>query len=102
MPCWRGGRSGWTKRCARLQGFGTQAVSVPVDVADAQQTEEPENPSRPDNLREPVKGDYGTHGRFDCRAKNVMFKSGRPNTSVGTGLRPDWPPSVWRRWRAAR
>jgi len=36
----------------------------------AQQTEEPEDPSRPDNLREPVQGDYAAHGRFDDRAKN--------------------------------
>ncbi len=36
----------------------------------AQQTDEPEDPSRPDNLREPVPGDYGAHGRFDDRAKN--------------------------------
>ena len=36
----------------------------------AQQTNEPESPGRPDNLREPVPGDYGAHGRFDDRAKN--------------------------------
>ncbi len=36
----------------------------------AQQTEEPEDPSRPDNLREPVQGDYAAHGRFGDRAKN--------------------------------
>ena len=35
----------------------------------AQQTGEPEDPSRPNNLREPVKGNYGAHGRFDNRAK---------------------------------
>jgi len=40
----------------------------------AQQTDEPENPSRPDNLREPVKGDYGAHGRFDRRAKTVSVQ----------------------------
>ncbi len=36
----------------------------------AQQTNEPENPSRPYNLWEPVKGEYGAHGRFDARAQN--------------------------------
>jgi len=35
----------------------------------AQQTSEPESPGRPDNLEEPVPGDYGAHGRFDDRAK---------------------------------
>lgn len=35
----------------------------------AQQTGEPEAPSRANNLREPVQGDYGAHGRFDDRAK---------------------------------
>ncbi len=40
----------------------------------AQQTDEPEDPSRPDNLREPVPGDYGAHGRFDDRAKNQSIQ----------------------------
>ncbi len=35
-----------------------------------QQTNEPENPNRPDNLWEPVKTDPGTHGRFDAQAKD--------------------------------
>ena len=35
---------------------------------EAQQTDEPENPSRPDNLFAPVDGDHGAHGRFDGRA----------------------------------
>jgi len=34
----------------------------------AQQTQQPENPSRPDNLWEPPAGDYGCHGDFDARA----------------------------------
>jgi short-subunit dehydrogenase len=36
---------------------------------DSQQTEEPEDPERPDNLFEPVAGDHGAQGRFDARAK---------------------------------
>jgi NAD(P)-dependent dehydrogenase (short-subunit alcohol dehydrogenase family) len=36
----------------------------------AQQTQEPEDPSRPNNLWEPVPGEYGAHGRFDDRAKS--------------------------------
>jgi hypothetical protein len=32
---------------------------------DSQQTSEPENSHRPDNLWKPVDGDHGAHGRFD-------------------------------------
>lgn len=35
----------------------------------AQQTAEPENPERPDNLWSPVEGDRGAHGAFDDRAR---------------------------------
>jgi NAD(P)-dependent dehydrogenase (short-subunit alcohol dehydrogenase family) len=35
---------------------------------ESQQTEEPEDPNRPDNLWEPVPGDRGAHGRFDDRS----------------------------------
>jgi NAD(P)-dependent dehydrogenase (short-subunit alcohol dehydrogenase family) len=35
-----------------------------------EQTDEPADPDRPDNLWEPVSGAYGAHGRFDDRAKN--------------------------------
>ena len=38
---------------------------------DAQQTDEPENPHRPDNLWEPVAGDHGAHGVFDDRASET-------------------------------
>lgn len=34
-----------------------------------QQTDEPRDQSRPDNLFEPVAGDHGAHGTFDRRAK---------------------------------
>lgn len=39
---------------------------------DAQQTEEAENPERPNNLYEPVDADqdHGTHGRFDSRSSD--------------------------------
>lgn len=33
----------------------------------SQQTDQPENPNRADNLWEPVPGDPGAHGRFDAR-----------------------------------
>jgi hypothetical protein len=35
---------------------------------DSQQTDEPEDPDRPDNLWQPVPGDHGAHGTFDNRA----------------------------------
>ena len=35
---------------------------------DSQQTSEPENPFRPNNLWTPVPGDHGSHGTFDDRA----------------------------------
>jgi NAD(P)-dependent dehydrogenase (short-subunit alcohol dehydrogenase family) len=35
----------------------------------AQQTDEPADPDRPDNLWEPLPGDHGVHGRFDDRAR---------------------------------
>jgi NAD(P)-dependent dehydrogenase (short-subunit alcohol dehydrogenase family) len=34
----------------------------------AQQTKEPADPNQPDNLFQPVPGDFGAHGRFDDRA----------------------------------
>jgi short-subunit dehydrogenase len=36
---------------------------------EAQQTQEPLPPGRPDNLFEPAPGDYGAHGVFDARAR---------------------------------
>ena len=35
---------------------------------DSQQTDEPDDPNRPDNLVAPLEGDRGAHGRFDGRA----------------------------------
>jgi hypothetical protein len=35
---------------------------------EAQQTDEPVEPDRRDNLWEPVLGDHGAHGTFDDRA----------------------------------
>ncbi|MFL5615385.1 MAG: SDR family oxidoreductase [Gemmatimonadaceae bacterium] len=37
----------------------------------SEQSGEPADPTRPDNLWEPVPGPYGAHGRFDDRAKRV-------------------------------
>lgn len=35
-----------------------------------QQTPEPEDPDRPNNLWQPVDGDHGAHGSFDSRARS--------------------------------
>jgi NAD(P)-dependent dehydrogenase (short-subunit alcohol dehydrogenase family) len=40
----------------------------------AQQTNEPEDPNRPDNLWEPVAGDHGAHGAFDARARDASWQ----------------------------
>lgn len=37
---------------------------------ESQLTDEPEEPGRPDNLYEPLPGDWGAHGRFDAKATN--------------------------------
>ncbi|HEX6059866.1 MAG TPA: SDR family oxidoreductase [Gemmatimonadaceae bacterium] len=36
---------------------------------EGEQTDEPEDPDRPDNLWEPVPGDWSAHGRFDHRSE---------------------------------
>ena len=37
---------------------------------ESQLTNEPDDPNRPNNLYEPLPGDYGAHGRFDHKATN--------------------------------
>jgi NAD(P)-dependent dehydrogenase (short-subunit alcohol dehydrogenase family) len=37
---------------------------------EAQQTDEPDDPSRPNNLWNPVPTDYGAHGRFDAKSRS--------------------------------
>jgi short-subunit dehydrogenase len=41
---------------------------------ESQQTGEPEDPDRPDNLWEPVPGDHGAHGVFDARARGTSLE----------------------------
>ncbi len=41
---------------------------------DSQQTGEPEDPDRPDNLWQPVEGDYAAHGRFDAIARRRSWQ----------------------------
>ena len=40
----------------------------------AQQTNEPADPNRPNNLWKPLPGDHGAHGPFDDRAKNFSWE----------------------------
>jgi NAD(P)-dependent dehydrogenase (short-subunit alcohol dehydrogenase family) len=40
----------------------------------AQQTNEPADPHRPNNLWKPLPGDHGAHGPFDDRAKNFSWE----------------------------
>ncbi len=42
---------------------------------DSQQTSTPVSPDRPDNLFEPVPGDYAAHGIFTRQAKTFSFQS---------------------------
>jgi short-subunit dehydrogenase len=41
---------------------------------DSQQTSEPEDPNRPNNLWQPVAGDHGAHGAFDERARDSSLE----------------------------
>ena len=49
----------------------------------SQQTNEPEDPNRPDNLWEPVPGDHGAHGTFDARAHSRSYE-------LWTALHRNW------------
>lgn len=40
----------------------------------SQQTDEPEDPKRSDNLFQPIERDFGTHGRFDGRARKFSLQ----------------------------
>jgi NAD(P)-dependent dehydrogenase (short-subunit alcohol dehydrogenase family) len=40
------------------------------DAYESQMTDEPARADRPDNLFQPVPGDFGAHGRFDDRARS--------------------------------
>jgi short-subunit dehydrogenase len=57
---------------------------------ESQQTNEPEDPSRPDNLWEPAPGDWGSHGRFDSQAKKFSWalwaETHRPLVAAGIAV----------------
>ncbi|MGH7940883.1 MAG: SDR family oxidoreductase [Limisphaerales bacterium] len=40
----------------------------------SQQTNEPDDPNRPNNLFDPVPGDFGAHGNFDARARQFSLQ----------------------------
>ena len=55
---------------------------------DSQQTQEPVAPHRPDNLFEPVSGDWAAHGIFDDSAKNSSTETWMQEhrTALGTAV----------------
>lgn len=72
---------------------------------EAQQTDEPVDPNRPDNLWQPVAGDHGAHGRFDARARDFSPQAWaninrRPLALVGLGLAAG--AALWWKSRARR
>jgi NAD(P)-dependent dehydrogenase (short-subunit alcohol dehydrogenase family) len=67
----------WVGAPAAKAIVGTRVIPALLDRLlawegyDGQQTEEPADPARPDNLYEPLARDAGVHGRFDGEAKNA-------------------------------
>jgi NAD(P)-dependent dehydrogenase (short-subunit alcohol dehydrogenase family) len=61
--------------------FGTRVIPGILDHYlgrtgfAAQQTRQPRDPDRPDNLWTPVAGDHGAHGTFDARARRRSLQS---------------------------
>jgi NADP-dependent 3-hydroxy acid dehydrogenase YdfG len=57
---------------------------------ESQQTDEPEDPERPDNLWLPLPGDAGAHGRFDGRSRGrslqLIGTTHRGALALGAGL----------------
>lgn len=49
-----------------------------------QQTDEPDDPNRPDNLWQPVPGDHGAHGRFDAiaQARSTQWRLSRHRADI--------------------
>ncbi|MCS6303591.1 MAG: SDR family oxidoreductase [Nitrospira sp.] len=41
----------------------------------SQQTDQPVNPHRPNNLHEPLSGDFGAHGEFDSKSRSFSLQS---------------------------
>ncbi len=52
----------------------------------SQQTNQPEQPGRPDNLWQPVPGDFGAHGRFDTIARDRSIQVQLSEHRLGLAL----------------
>lgn len=63
---------------------------------DGQQSPEPVSAGRPSNLSETVKGDYGSRGRFDDRAKgsSLSLWANQNRGWLAAGVLVAW--AVWR------
>ena len=69
---------------------------------DAQQTDQPADPARPDNLWRPVPGDHGAHGRFAARSTNVSPQTwANEHLAMMLGLVVGGAAMIWstREWR---
>src|SRR5437870_11243012 len=69
---------------------------------DAQQTNEPADPDRPDNLWTPVSGDHGAHGRFAARTTNSSPQTwANEHLAMVLGLVVGGAAMIWsaREWR---
>jgi short-subunit dehydrogenase len=55
---------------------------------DAQQTDQPADPNRPDNLFEPVPGDQGAHGPFDAtsRGRSIQLRLAKHRIPLLAGV----------------
>ena len=69
---------------------------------DAQQTDQPADPARPDNLWTPVPGDHGAHGRFAARKTNSSPQTwANEHLATVAGLVVGGAAMIWgaRQWR---
>jgi NAD(P)-dependent dehydrogenase (short-subunit alcohol dehydrogenase family) len=72
---------------------------------DSQQTDQPADPDRPDNLWAPVPGDHGAHGRFGARSISASPQTwANEHLALSVGLAVGGAAMVWsaRRWRKGR
>jgi hypothetical protein len=70
----------------------------------AQQTNEPEDTDRPDNLWAPVPGDHGAHGRFDAIAHDTSAQLWflQHRSVILTALVLFTMPTAWAMWLGLR
>jgi NAD(P)-dependent dehydrogenase (short-subunit alcohol dehydrogenase family) len=83
-----GGRERWVGRPTIMTILGERIAPALLDRYlactgfDAQQTDEPVPPGRPDNLDAPLPGDRGAHGRFGAMAQPAS-RSARAREAIG-------------------